>query len=212
MSLALLIRDWTASLREDFRNSLSIPINDCEAQITRVLESHATNYSTRISSIDGSYRIEASFVPISTTAIRSRIIRSPFNPIQPHLSHRIHRFLDRLDGWFRLSFRRNTGIILIWRGGGAVRSREIWRQRPVRVSSCWWMRDWWVRLRILIRPLLPPRLELVNRKRGHNISRDLPRWIEIRGINGSRRLSRIVARTRGRLFRQIWPVVSLSFS
>lgn len=97
MSLALLIRDWTASLREDFRNSLSIPINDCEAQITRVLESHATNYSTRISSIDGSYRIEASFVPISTTAIRSRIIRSPFNPIQPHLSHRIHRFLDRLD-------------------------------------------------------------------------------------------------------------------
>lgn len=98
MSLALLIRGWTASLREDFRNSLSIPINDCEAQITRVLESHATNYSTRISSIDGSYRIEASFVPISTTAIRSRIIRSPFNPIQPHLSHRIHRFLDRLDG------------------------------------------------------------------------------------------------------------------
>lgn len=87
MSLALLIRDWTASLREDFRNSLSIPINDCEAQITRVLESHATNYSTRISSIDGSYRIEASFVPISTTAIRSRIIRSPFNPIQPHLSY-----------------------------------------------------------------------------------------------------------------------------
>lgn len=48
-----------------------------------------------------------------------------------------------------------------------------------------------LRLCILIRVLLA-RPEFVNRKRGHNISRDLPRWIEIRLINGSGRLSWIV--------------------
>lgn len=125
MSLALFIRDWTASLREDFRNSLSIPINDCEAQITRVLESHATNYSTRISSIDGSYRIEASFVPISTTAIRSRIIRSTrstrFNRISPIES------TDFSTDWTDDSGYPFAGIpaLFLSGGGGAARSREI---------------------------------------------------------------------------------------
>ena len=155
-------------------------------------------------------------MPISATAIRSRIICS-VQPDSSRVSPIEHAdfstdWTNSNDSSYRFALFLSGGV-----GGSSSKPRnpasratgvEVCARVFVRacVSSARWMRDWRVRLRILIRPLLPPRLGIGESWTG---AQYLARPSTVNRNSRHKRIKKIIP-DRRRLFRQIWPACSVS--